>query len=230
MELVATNSIRGGANRRALQAATVKRRIFEAWSDEPWVIDGAAVLNPFQSVRGVRNPFGDGKTPEVTVGQARQLLASVKTDSVYGLRDRAVLGTLIYTGARVGAISGLRMQDLRDNGNHRSLQFCGERGQGAGDPGAPYALFTWSTSSAVGGGQCIKSLIGEFSRFRSDFAFANPGKQTKVTESSGSRSAFFSFPRGPELADHKTGCDGLEKSPPARAALAGSGRRPGTYP
>ena len=41
--LVATNSIRGGANRRALEAATDKRPIFEAWSDEPWVIDGAAV-------------------------------------------------------------------------------------------------------------------------------------------------------------------------------------------
>ena len=41
--LVATNSIRGGANRRALQAATDTLRIFEAWSDEPWVNDGAAV-------------------------------------------------------------------------------------------------------------------------------------------------------------------------------------------
>ena len=41
--LVATNSIRGGANRRLLRAATATRRIFEAWSDEPWVIDGAAV-------------------------------------------------------------------------------------------------------------------------------------------------------------------------------------------
>ena len=41
--LVATNSIRGGANRRALDAATEAGRIFEAWSDEPWVIDGAAV-------------------------------------------------------------------------------------------------------------------------------------------------------------------------------------------
>ena len=41
--LVATNSIRGGANRRALSAATDNQRIFEAWSDEPWVIDGAAV-------------------------------------------------------------------------------------------------------------------------------------------------------------------------------------------
>ena len=41
--LVSTNSIRGGANRRALQTATGNRPIFEAWSDEPWVIDGAAV-------------------------------------------------------------------------------------------------------------------------------------------------------------------------------------------
>ena len=41
--LVATNSIRGHANRRALQAATDSRPIFEAWSDEPWVVDGAAV-------------------------------------------------------------------------------------------------------------------------------------------------------------------------------------------
>ncbi|MDE2827247.1 MAG: class I SAM-dependent DNA methyltransferase [Bacteroidota bacterium] len=41
--LVATNSIRGGANRRALQMATDGRSIFSAWSDEPWVVDGAAV-------------------------------------------------------------------------------------------------------------------------------------------------------------------------------------------
>ena len=41
--LVATNSIRGGASRRALQAATDALRIFEAWSDERWVNDGAAV-------------------------------------------------------------------------------------------------------------------------------------------------------------------------------------------
>ena len=41
--LVATNSIRGGPNRHALQVATDTRRIFDAWSDEPWVNDGAAV-------------------------------------------------------------------------------------------------------------------------------------------------------------------------------------------
>jgi type II restriction/modification system DNA methylase subunit YeeA len=41
--LVATNSIRGGQNRIVLDKITSELRIFEAWSDEPWVVDGAAV-------------------------------------------------------------------------------------------------------------------------------------------------------------------------------------------
>jgi type II restriction/modification system DNA methylase subunit YeeA len=41
--LVATNSIRGGKNRVVLDAITRSMRIFEAWSDEPWVNEGAAV-------------------------------------------------------------------------------------------------------------------------------------------------------------------------------------------
>jgi len=41
--LVATNSIRGGANRKVLDAICQSTRIYEAWSDEGWVNDGAAV-------------------------------------------------------------------------------------------------------------------------------------------------------------------------------------------
>ena len=41
--LVATNSIRGGANRRVLDRIVDDSEVFEAWSDEPWVVDGAAV-------------------------------------------------------------------------------------------------------------------------------------------------------------------------------------------
>lgn len=40
---VSTNSIRGGANREVLKPIVKAGRIFEAWSDEPWVVDGAAV-------------------------------------------------------------------------------------------------------------------------------------------------------------------------------------------
>lgn len=41
--LVATNSIRGGANRKVLDRIARTTRIFEAWSDEAWVNEGAAV-------------------------------------------------------------------------------------------------------------------------------------------------------------------------------------------
>ena len=41
--LVATNSIRGGNNRPVLDRIVLDCAIFDAWSDEPWVIDGAAV-------------------------------------------------------------------------------------------------------------------------------------------------------------------------------------------
>ena len=41
--LVTTNSIRGGANRKVLDAIYERSRIFDAWSDEAWVNEGAAV-------------------------------------------------------------------------------------------------------------------------------------------------------------------------------------------
>ena len=41
--LLATNSIRGGANRKTLDLVKQSGDIFLAWSDEPWVVDGAAV-------------------------------------------------------------------------------------------------------------------------------------------------------------------------------------------
>ena len=41
--LVATNSIRGGNNRAVLDRIVEDSVILDAWSDEPWVIDGAAV-------------------------------------------------------------------------------------------------------------------------------------------------------------------------------------------
>nr|WP_242445799.1 DNA methyltransferase [Chromatium okenii] len=41
--LVATNSIRGGANRQVLSRICETTTIFNAWSDEPWINSGAAV-------------------------------------------------------------------------------------------------------------------------------------------------------------------------------------------
>jgi type II restriction/modification system DNA methylase subunit YeeA len=41
--LVGTNSSRGGDNRKVLEHILHTGVIFEAWSDEPWVVEGAAV-------------------------------------------------------------------------------------------------------------------------------------------------------------------------------------------
>ncbi|MCY4071181.1 MAG: N-6 DNA methylase [Chloroflexi bacterium] len=41
--LLATNSIRGGANREVLKRIKESGDIFMAWSDRPWILDGAAV-------------------------------------------------------------------------------------------------------------------------------------------------------------------------------------------
>jgi type II restriction/modification system DNA methylase subunit YeeA len=44
--LVSTNSIRGGANREVVDRIETDTQLFEAWSDEPWVVEGAAVRVP----------------------------------------------------------------------------------------------------------------------------------------------------------------------------------------
>lgn len=41
--LVATNSIRGGRSKQVLNRVAATGRIYEAWSDEPWINEGAAV-------------------------------------------------------------------------------------------------------------------------------------------------------------------------------------------
>ena len=62
--LVATNSIRGGANRLVLDRIAERTAIFDAWSDEPWVVDGTAVrvsLVCFAPEAAVAARFLDGK-------------------------------------------------------------------------------------------------------------------------------------------------------------------------
>ena len=62
-----------------------------------------------------------------------------------------VLGTLIYTGARVGAIARLRMQDLRDNGKYRSLQFAEKGGKSREIP-VRHDLDEWIAAYVEGAG------------------------------------------------------------------------------
>ncbi|MCO5161126.1 MAG: class I SAM-dependent DNA methyltransferase [Mesorhizobium sp.] len=50
--LVSTNSIRGGANRKVVERLMHDADLFDVWSDEPWIVDGAAVRVSLVCFRG----------------------------------------------------------------------------------------------------------------------------------------------------------------------------------
>ncbi|APZ94543.1 tyrosine-type recombinase/integrase [Fuerstiella marisgermanici] len=81
------------------------------------------ILNPALSVRTERYSVTEGKTPEITVEQSRQLLKSIELQSAIDFRDRAIISMLVYTAARVGAVAKLRLGDLVDEGNHLMIKF-----------------------------------------------------------------------------------------------------------
>jgi site-specific recombinase XerD len=95
------------------------------------------ILNPAATVRGVKEQVMEGKTPEITLEQARTLLASIQvakvvadgqggkieTPLMVGLRDRAILATLKYTACRAGAVAKLRLGDFQHDGTQYVLRF-----------------------------------------------------------------------------------------------------------
>ena len=67
------------------------------------VIGQVVPMNPASSVRGPRYVLKKGKTPILSGEETRQLLMSLRTDTVVGLRDRALIGVLLLSFARVSA-------------------------------------------------------------------------------------------------------------------------------
>src|SRR5262245_31483905 len=63
--------------------------------------------NPALSVKAPRQKLGKGKTPVLTAEEAGELLRSIKTDDVLGLRDRALIGVMVFAFARVSAACGM---------------------------------------------------------------------------------------------------------------------------
>jgi integrase/recombinase XerD len=57
-----------------------------------------------------------GKTPILDPSEARALFDSIPTDSLVGLRDRALIGVLIYSFARVSAAVAMRVEDYFPQG------------------------------------------------------------------------------------------------------------------
>ena len=100
----------------ALQATaakpTVKQHLAAIRMLFDWLVIGQILaVNPAHAVRGPKHVVRRGKTPVLTEDQARRLLESIDTSTLVGLRDRALIGVMIYTFACIGAVVALRVED-----------------------------------------------------------------------------------------------------------------------
>jgi site-specific recombinase XerD len=77
-----------------------------------WLVVGHIVeTNPAHSVRGPKHVVKKGRTPVLERDEARALLACIDTSVLTGLRDRALIGVMVYTFARIGAVLQMNVND-----------------------------------------------------------------------------------------------------------------------
>jgi integrase len=85
-----------------------------------WLVVGQVLgINPAAVMPGPKYMARRGKVPLLTGAEALQLVGSIDTGAVVGLGDRALIGLLAFTFARIGA--GLRMTWRMFIGRHRRL-------------------------------------------------------------------------------------------------------------
>lgn len=76
-------------------APTVKQHLAALRMLFDWLVIGQVMTaNPASCVRGPKHSARKGKTPILQVDEARAILNSIRTDTVVGLRDRALIATL----------------------------------------------------------------------------------------------------------------------------------------
>jgi integrase len=102
---------------RSHAPATVKQRLAALRMLFDWLVVGQIVpLNPAAPVRGPRHVVRRGKTPVLGRDEARALIAAIDASTLIGLRDRAFIGLMVYSFARVGAAVAMRVEDFYPSG------------------------------------------------------------------------------------------------------------------
>jgi site-specific recombinase XerD len=92
---------------------TVKQRLAALRMLFDWMVVGQVLpVNPAHAVRGPKHSQRRGKTPVLQADEARTLIDAIDTTSLPGLRDRALIGLMVYTFARVGAAVAMRVEDF----------------------------------------------------------------------------------------------------------------------
>ena len=96
-----------------IAAPSIKQRLAALRMLFDWLVIGQVIpTNPASSVRGPRHSVKKGKTPVLAADEARALLDAIDTSTPIGLRDRALIGLMVYTFARVGAAISMRVEDV----------------------------------------------------------------------------------------------------------------------
>ena len=72
--------------------------------------------NPAHSVRAPKYSTHKVKTSVLSSEETRELLDSLDTSHVVGLRDRGLIGLMVYTFARVGAVVTMCVEDYYQQG------------------------------------------------------------------------------------------------------------------
>ncbi len=94
-------------------APTVKQHLAAIRMMFDWLATGGILpFNPATAVRGPKHVVKRGKTPVLAPEEARQLLDSIDVSTPAGLRDRALIGLMVYTFARIGAATAMRVEDV----------------------------------------------------------------------------------------------------------------------
>ena len=92
---------------------TVKLRLAALRMLFDWMVVGQVIpINPAHAVRGPKHSQKRGKTPVLQADEARTLINSIEVTSLPGLRDRALIGLMTFTFARVGAAILMRVEDF----------------------------------------------------------------------------------------------------------------------
>src|SRR6202051_4283179 len=114
--------------RRGLAPSTVRRKLSALSSLLDYLCERNAVVgNP---VDGVKRPMAngnEGSTPALGDAQARRLLEAPAPDTLKGVRDRAILATLLYHGIRREELCLLRVKDMQSRQGVLHFRIRGKR-------------------------------------------------------------------------------------------------------
>jgi len=124
------------------------------------VTGGILLSNPAGAVRGPKYVVKRGKTPVLSADQARQLLDSIDVAELSGVRDRALIGVMVFTFARVTAVITMRVEDYFEHGKRVWLRLH-EKGGKRHEVPCHHNLTEYRRRCARDGHQCGSTITAE---------------------------------------------------------------------